>query len=57
MDNRWVELQDKHKGETGLVIGNGPSLKEITNEELQRFPSFGTNKIFLKEGFTPTNYV
>jgi len=57
MDNRWVELQDKHKGETGLVIGNGPSLKEITNEELQRFPSFGTNKIFLKEGFTPTYYV
>jgi hypothetical protein len=57
MTSSWNELQNKHKGETGLVIGNGPSLNEIPLEFLGKYPSFGTNKIFLMEGFSPTYYV
>jgi hypothetical protein len=52
----WKELADKHKGETGLIIGNGPSLNNVPLEFLQKYPSFGTNRIYLKEGFTPTYY-
>jgi hypothetical protein len=45
----------KHAGETCFILGNGPSLKGVDNEDLQRFPSFGTNGIFLK--FIPTYFV
>lgn len=50
-------MKNIHKGETCLVIGNGPSLADIPNEFLNKYPSFGTNRIYLKEGFTPTYYV
>lgn len=52
----WKELADKHRGETGLIIGNGPSLRDVPLEFLQKYPSFGTNRIYLLEGFTPTYY-
>ena len=51
----WQEL--KGTDNIGLVIGNGPSLNEIPIEFLKKYPSFGTNKIFLLDGFTPTYYV
>ena len=53
---KWDELEGKHAGEVGLVIGNGPSLREVPLAFLKSFPSFGTNKIYLLEGFTPTYY-
>jgi hypothetical protein len=56
MMSSWSELHRKHKGETGLVIGNGPSLNEIPLDFLWKYPSFGTNKIYLLENFTPTYY-
>ena len=40
----------------GLVIGNGGSLAEMPLEFLKRYPSIGSNHIFLLEGFTPTYY-
>jgi len=43
------------KNETCYILGNGPSLRNIDNEVLGRFPTFGTNGIFLK--FIPTYYV
>lgn len=52
----WSQLQDKHLGEVGLVIGNGPSLKDVPLDFLQMYPSFGTNRIYLLDGFTPTYY-
>ena len=52
----WEELRAKHKGQTGVIIGNGPSLKDVPNEWLAKYPSFGTNRIYLK-GFLPTYYV
>jgi hypothetical protein len=41
------QFKDIHKGETCLVIGNGPSLDETPLEKLAgKYPSFGANKIY-----------
>ncbi len=40
-----------------LVIANGPSLKDVSNRFLRKYPSIGCNRIYLKEGFTPTYFV
>lgn len=53
---RWAEHYQKHKGETCLIVGNGPSLKNVPLEFLNKYPSFGTNRIYLLDGFTPTYY-
>lgn len=53
---RTKQLQDKHLGETCVVIGNGPSLKDTDLPALaKKFPTFGSNKIFLYP-FIPTYY-
>lgn len=49
-------MKDLHAGETCLIIGNGPSLKDIPLGFLRKYPSFGTNRIYLLDGFTPTYY-
>jgi hypothetical protein len=48
---------DKHHGETCVIIGNGPSLRKVPTAFLKKYPSFGTNRIYLLEGFTPDYYV
>lgn len=53
---KWADLQNTHENETALVIGNGPSLRDVPLAFLRSMPSFGTNKIYLLEGFTPTYY-
>lgn len=57
MTSSWKRLHNKHRNETGLVIGNGPSLTDIPLSFLHKYPSFGTNKIFLLDGFKPDYYV
>lgn len=47
-------LRDRHKGETCLVIGNGPSLNKIPLDFLRKYTSFGSNRIYLR--FLP-NYL
>jgi hypothetical protein len=37
-----------------LVIGNGPSLRDIPNEFLDKYPTFGGNRIYIK--YVPTYY-
>ena len=37
-----------------LVIGNGPSLKDIPNSFLEKYPTFGSNRVYLK--YTPDYY-
>jgi hypothetical protein len=49
-------VKDIHKGETCIAIANGPSLKDVPNEFLESYVTFGVNKIWLKE-FAPTYYV
>ena len=52
----WSDLKEKHRGETCLVIGNGPSLKDVPRELLERYPSFGANRIYILP-FIPAYYV
>lgn len=52
----WQSLKDKHKGETCVVIGNGPSLRDIPVSFLRKYSTFGTNRIYLLDGFVPTYY-
>lgn len=52
----WRDYCEKHKGETCIIIGNGPSLKGVPREFLLKYPTFGTNRIYLLDGFTPTYY-
>jgi len=53
----WNDFESKHKGETGLIIGNGPSLKNVPLSFLNKYISFGTNRIYLLDGFEPSYYV
>lgn len=39
---------------TCLIIGNGPSLADIPNEFLEKYPTFGSNRVYLK--YTPDYY-
>lgn len=52
-----TEYQNIHAGETCLIIGNGPSLKDIPLEFLKKYKSFGTNRIYLMDDFVPSYYV
>jgi len=52
----WRYYRDIHEGETCLIIGNGPSLRDVPLGFLKKYPSFGTNRIYLMDGFTPTYY-
>ncbi len=36
-----------------VIVCNGPSLEDIPNEWLEKYPTFASNRIFLKEGFQP----
>ena len=41
------DYKDKHRGETCLIIGNGPSLEKTPLKELcAKYVSFGANKIY-----------
>jgi hypothetical protein len=44
---RLREMRDVHRGETAVVIGNGPSLNETDLSLVAGFPTFGVNAIFL----------
>ncbi len=50
-------FRDKHLNETCIVIANGPSLSDVPLEFLKAYPSFGCNRIYLLEDFTPTYFV
>lgn len=50
------DFKDAHKGETALVIGNGPSLDDTPLEALGKlYPTFGANKIY-NYPYKPTYY-
>lgn len=53
----WERFRNRHAGQTCVIIGNGPSLNSVSQEFLYEYPTFGTNRIYLREGFTPTYYV
>jgi hypothetical protein len=51
----YRHFDNLHEGETALVIGNGPSLRDVPVEFLCRYPTFGANRVYLK--FQPSYYV
>jgi len=51
-----ARFRDTHTGEC-IIIANGPSLNDVPNEFLKSYPSFGCNRIYLREDFTPTYFV
>lgn len=51
-----VIWKDIHKEETAIIMGNGGSLKTVPKELLEKYPTFGTNNIYLMP-FQPTYYV
>lgn len=52
----WLaQHHNRFRNDTCFVLGNGPSLNEVSNDILDKFPVFGTNGIYLK--YTPTYYV
>lgn len=55
VESVWDDLKNKHEGDVCFIIGNGKSLADESNEFLSSFPSFGTNRIYLKN-FTPTYF-
>jgi hypothetical protein len=50
------QFHNRHKGETALLVGNGPNLQK-TPPEWFDYPSFGLNTIFYYEGWKPIYYV
>lgn len=55
MKPEWKELYNKHFGGTCLIIGNGPSLNAVPRALLEKYPTFGTNRIYRL--LAPTYYV
>ena len=55
-----TKFKDIHQGEVGLIIGNGPSLKDCPIELMEKYISFGANKIYRFPpkvgGFCPNYY-
>ena len=51
------DLYNIHKGDTCIIVGNGPSLNAIPNDLLNKYTSFGCNKIWERAHFTPDYYV
>ncbi|MEM9748146.1 MAG: glycosyltransferase, partial [Actinomycetota bacterium] len=47
--DRLMDLRDRHRGETCVIIGNGPSLNDTDLELLRGTATFGVNSIFLAD--------
>ena len=53
----YAKFHNVHKGETGIIIANGPSLSEVPIEFLRRYVTLGCNRISkMAPEFAPTYY-
>ncbi len=52
----WQFYEDKHYKEDAIVIGNGPSLKDVPLEFLMSKETLGSNGIYLLDDFLPNYY-
>lgn len=50
-------FHNKHQGETGLIVCNGPSLNDLPLDLLKAYPSIGCNSLVEWEAFTPSYWV
>ena len=53
---RLIDFHRRHDGETMLLVGNGPNLRE-TPPEYFDYPSIGMNTIFFYDGWKPDYYI
>jgi hypothetical protein len=54
------KFRDKHKGETCVIICNGPSIRATDMARISNYPTFCMNRSYLafeEWGFTPTYFV
>lgn len=51
----WRHLEDLERTDRCVIIGNGPSLKEVPDFFLDKYDTFGSNRIYLK--YEPTFHV
>lgn len=57
MLEHYSDIKDRHKGETGLLVLNGPGLKNVPRPFLDKYPTLGCNRITLMyPDFCPTYY-
>ena len=55
--NDYRQFKDKHKGERGIVVANGPGLENIPMDVVSRYTTLGCNRItYLLPDFAPTYY-
>ena len=52
----YTRFKDCHKGESGIIIANGPSLRDVPIEYLMSMPTFGCNYVHMLGDFAPTYY-
>lgn len=58
--SKLAAFADTHRGESCVIIGNGPSLNNMDLKWLKSIPTFGLNRIYLlfpELGFQTTYYV
>ena len=53
----WHKFHNLHLGQTGIIIGNGPSLRRVPRSFLNHYPTFGSNRCYLPSGYIPDYYV
>jgi hypothetical protein len=57
---QFENLRDAYRGKTCFVLGNGPSLRQMDLQPLEKLFTFGMNRIYLlfnEMSFTPSFYV
>jgi hypothetical protein len=52
----WQKYHNIHEGQTGVIIGNGPSLRSVDRQLLYDHFTFGTNRCYLPGGYIPDYY-
>lgn len=52
----WQKFHNIHAGQTGVIIGNGPSLTSTSRQLLYDHCTFGTNRCYLPGGYIPDYY-
>ncbi len=59
-DRRIRGYHDHYRGQTAVLMGNGPTLNKVDFDLIKNLPTFGVNAIYLKRdemGFLPTHYL
>ncbi len=59
-DRRIRKYHNFYRGQTAVLMGNGPTLNSVDFDLIKNLPTFGVNAVYLKKdemGFLPTHYL